>query len=80
MNEGMSDTGNNAKIQMAVKNWVGPLCGTLLTALIHSPGHITAALDNILSGFSISRRHWDLDGSNFSGAQSQRSHPLHSVF
>lgn len=49
--------GNNAKIQMAVKNWVGSLCGTSLRELILSPGHIAAALDNILSGFFISAPH-----------------------
>lgn len=57
MDERRFDTGNNAKIWMAVKNWVGSLCGTLLTELILSPGHIAAALDNILSGFSISAAH-----------------------
>lgn len=40
--------GINAKIQMAVKNGVGCLCGTLLTELILPPGHIDAAApDNI---------------------------------
>lgn len=58
----MFDTGNNAKIQMVVKNGLGSLCGTLLTELILSPGHTAAALANILSGVSISvsRRQWEL--------------------
>lgn len=61
MDERKFDTGNNAKILMAVKNWVGSLCGTLLTELILSPGHVAAALDNILSGLSvpIARRRWE---------------------
>lgn len=54
MDEREFDTGNDAKIQMAAENWVGSLCGTLLTELILSLGHIAAPLDNILSGFSIS--------------------------
>lgn len=54
MDEGKFDTGNNAKIQVAVKNGVGPPCGPLLTELILSPGHIAAALENILSDVSIS--------------------------
>lgn len=62
MDESEFDTRNNAKIQMAVKNWVGCLCGTLLTELILSPRHIAAALDNILSLVSISAAHrqWEL--------------------
>lgn len=61
MDERKFDTGNNAKIQMAVKSWFGCLCGTLLTELILSPGHIAPALDNILSGFfiSVARGQWE---------------------
>lgn len=56
MDEGEFDAGNNAKIQMAVKNGVGSLSGTLLTELILSPG-LSPALANILSGISISVSH-----------------------
>lgn len=72
MDERRFDMGNNAKIRMAVKNWVGSLSGALLTELILSPKHIASAADNILSDLSISSAHrqWEPRWiGGFSGAR-----------